>query len=268
MNILFFLIWLLSLPTILIFIGLTIFQYAVKKDSEKGKKQLKFLGGSFTVMILSFIIFIINTDSTEKSSDEKIETTAASENTSVEKSEEELEKERQRIKTQYEIDKAAREAKAKKEKEDAEKTEENEVVEFNNPSLDKKIIERTVYESLGNTNNLKKDTIYSLDIFEEDKAIILALNAGENVTVNLTKKGMWKNSKKVLEPLSKIDGLELIIIHWYYPLIDAYGNEKDVMVMAFEVNKETLNKINWDNFLTDNVPNVVSSYFEHEVLKE
>jgi len=38
--------------------------------------------------------------------------------------------------------------------------------------------------------------------------------------------------------------------------------------MSFDIDKATLNKIKWDNFLSDNVPNVVNNYFEHVVLKE
>ncbi|MET4560737.1 outer membrane biosynthesis protein TonB [Lysinibacillus parviboronicapiens] len=129
---------------------------------------------------------------------------------------------------------------------------------------------KVITDKLGKKNNQKKDTVKSYAVTEEGngKAFIVELNANENFTVNMTKKGMWMDSKKILELLNKKNEFEKIIIHWYYPLIDTYGNEKDVLVMSFNINKATLNKIKWDNFLTDNVPNVVDNYFEHAALKE
>lgn len=129
-------------------------------------------------------------------------------------------------------------------------------------------IKKIVTDELGKKNNLKKNTIKDVQYVASDKGAIIALNANENLTTNMTKKGMWKDSKDILQPLSKVNGLDIIIIHWYFPLVDTYGNEKDGIVMSFEINKETLNKINWDNFLTDNIPNVVNNYFEHQAFNK
>lgn len=128
-------------------------------------------------------------------------------------------------------------------------------------------MKKIINDKLGKKNNLKKNTINDIQYVASDKGAIIALNANENLTKNMTKKGMWMASKDILQPLSKVEGLDIIIIHWYFPLIDTYGNEKDGIVMSFEINKETLNKINWDNFLTDNIPNVVNNYFEHQAFQ-
>ncbi|AMQ06523.1 MULTISPECIES: hypothetical protein [Sporosarcina] len=76
------------------------------------------------------------------------------------------------------------------------------------------------------------------------------------------------DSLKILKPISEMKEVDGVIIHWLYPLVDQYGNEKDGEVMVFNIERETLDKINWDNFLTDNFPKVVNDYFEHPAFKK
>ncbi|MGE7020390.1 hypothetical protein [Solibacillus cecembensis] len=64
MNTLFFIIWGLSLISIVVFIALAALQL-VKKDKAAGKKQLRNGGISAVVMIASFAIFISTTESSE-----------------------------------------------------------------------------------------------------------------------------------------------------------------------------------------------------------
>ncbi|GAB0170564.1 cell envelope integrity protein TolA [Lysinibacillus sp. CTST325] len=242
------------------FVGLVLLVIGfIKKKKMKGGLVL---GISVVVFIIGFIMVPTNgTESSKDSKDnEKVETTAKpKEETSEDKAlieqkaKEETEKEASQAQTQQEQAK------------NDEKNKESKPVTTS--SVDK-TIKDIVYGVLGKTNNMKKDTVNDIQYVESDKGVIIALNASENFTTNMTKRGMWLDSKKVLQPLSKVDGLETIIIHWHYPLVDTYGNEKDVLVMAFEVDKATLNKIKWDNFLTDNVPNVVNNYFEHAVFKD
>lgn len=127
-------------------------------------------------------------------------------------------------------------------------------------------VEKIVINKIGKTNNLKKERIVELNT--DGNIVYLKLNASENLTNEMTKKKMWMDSLTVLEPLSNIDNVKGVIIHWMLPLVDQYGNTKDGNVMAFNIESETLDKINWDNFLTDNFPNVVSDYFEHQALNK
>lgn len=129
-------------------------------------------------------------------------------------------------------------------------------------SIDKEI-ENALIDALGKTNSFGKPTVDSVAYMEHDKGAAIVLNASENLTTNMTKKGMWISSKDIFEKLKEIDGVSYYIIHWHYPLVDAYGNEEDGMIMAFDITKEQLDKINFDNFLHNNVPNVVNNYFEH-----
>lgn len=132
-------------------------------------------------------------------------------------------------------------------------------------------IQKITFDNIGKTTNMKKDRIVELDVTDLEsgnKSVYLKLNASENFTNNMTKKAMWMESIKILEPISKLEKVDGVIIHWLFPLVDQYGNEKDSQVMMFSIERETLDKINWDDFLTDNLQNVVSDYYEHPAFNE
>ncbi|MGA3675513.1 hypothetical protein ACPCXF_10555 [Lysinibacillus agricola] len=69
------------------------------------------------------------------------------------------------------------------------------------------------------------------------------MNGNENLSKNMTKKGMWMDSKKILEPLNEMNEFDSITIQWFYPFVDTYGNEKDDLIMSFDIDKANLNKI-------------------------
>ena len=100
MDTLFLVIFLLSLFAIAIFGIIAVLQF-VKKESAKGKKQLKLAGISAAVMVISFLSFGLTIDSMETASEEKTEVSTNNDEEETEETPEE---------------KAAREAKEAEEK--------------------------------------------------------------------------------------------------------------------------------------------------------
>lgn len=129
--------------------------------------------------------------------------------------------------------------------------------------LDKEV-EKIITDKLGKNNNSKKKVIEKIEAIEN--SLNLTLNASDNFTLDMVKRGMWMDSIKILEPLSKVNNIKQINVNWQLPLVDKYGNEKDAAVMKFNIDKATLDKIKWDNFLTENFPDVVNNYDEHPAL--
>ncbi|QDQ01180.1 hypothetical protein FOH38_12350 [Lysinibacillus fusiformis] len=127
-------------------------------------------------------------------------------------------------------------------------------------------VEKIITEKLGKNNNSKKKVIEKIEA--TDSSLNLTLNASDNFTLDMMKRGMWMDSIKILEPLSKVNNIKRINVDWQLPLVDTYGNEKDSEVMKFSIDKATLDKIKWDNFLTENFPDVVNSYDEHPSLNK
>lgn len=131
-----------------------------------------------------------------------------------------------------------------------------------------------IHNKLGEKSSFKKDRIVESKVFLSEgvpdgtKNIILALNADESATNNMTKKKMWIDSIKIIEPLSELQGVENISIEWMYPFTDQYGNEEDSRIMLLHLDKDTLDKIKWDNFDKENLQNVAGEYFEHPALSK
>ncbi|PGY29563.1 hypothetical protein COE09_32680 [Bacillus thuringiensis] len=73
----------------------------------------------------------------------------------------------------------------------------------------------------------------------------------------------WNNTTNILKKLTKEKEIQKIIFVWKAELTDTYGNKKTDPVMKMNIDRENLDKINFDNFDYKNIPNVVKDYWEH-----
>ncbi|PFP97717.1 hypothetical protein COK06_13060 [Bacillus cereus] len=77
---------------------------------------------------------------------------------------------------------------------------------------------------------------------------------------------MWMDTISILKDIKDEKEISEITFFYKYPLVDAYGNEKKDNVMKLQFNRETLDKINYDNLLHDNLPKIANQYWEHPAL--
>lgn len=130
-------------------------------------------------------------------------------------------------------------------------------------------VKTVITKALGTKTNMDKKRIVGVDVIEnaaddfKSKIILVKLNANENLTNKMTKGGMFEDTSDALKALSKFKNTSIYRVWWYYPLVDTYGNESDDVVMKLELSNETLKKINWDNFLSKNYPNIADFYWQH-----
>lgn len=132
-------------------------------------------------------------------------------------------------------------------------------------------IQKIITDKLGKKSNTDKERIISIDDLSESEDslyYVISLNADDVLTTNMIRSGMLMDSKKILEPISKIENLKKVVLQWYFPMVDEYGNESDSQVMIINIEREALDKINWDNFDYENFRNVATTYFEHPALKK
>ena len=130
-------------------------------------------------------------------------------------------------------------------------------------------VERTtafINDKFGETNTDKERIV---SIGESNNAFEIVLNGDDNLTANLARAGMMSKSADIFEEVSKYEDITTddISIGWMMPLIDQYGNASDQRVLNIRLSKETLAKINWDNFNYDNFEGVSETYFIHPALK-
>ena len=126
-------------------------------------------------------------------------------------------------------------------------------------------IENVVYDTLGKKSNTKKDRIHKVEIYGDVANVWL--NANENLSTDLTKKGMWKDTIKLIEKAADIAEIELFQIVWMYDFTDNYGNVSESKIMSLDFPRETIDKINFDNVDYNQAPDIAENYWEHGALK-
>lgn len=178
-----------------------------------------------------------------------------------EEAEAKAKKEAEEQQKQAELEKKKQEQQEKKAQEELKKQEqakEKEAAAFENKVekvVNKKFGEKKV-ESIQINDNLGTEN-------ENDKIVLITAEGKEGLSNNYTKKGMWTDTVSILKDLSNEKNISEITFFYKYPLIDAYGNEKKDTVMKINLNRDTLDKINFDNFPHDNLPKISNEYWEH-----
>ena len=66
----------------------------------------------------------------------------------------------------------------------------------------------------------------------DEKRVEIYLAGSENLTTNMTRKGMWIDANDILKALQPCENISEITITFSLPLIDAYGNSFEDTVMA------------------------------------
>ena len=128
-------------------------------------------------------------------------------------------------------------------------------------------IELKVMDIIGYKTNRNNQKIGKVQI--DNGLVYLSFIGDSNLSTSMTKRGMLSEVGDLLEKLpqedSRIDEIEIEI---WFPLVDEHGNTEMDSVMKVNATKNNWQKINWDNFLTENIPNVVDSYWIHPALQE
>lgn len=135
-----------------------------------------------------------------------------------------------------------------------------------NESLDK-YIPYLINSTVGEKNNTGHKSLLSYQV-DSDNTVFLKLYASDNLTNNMTLRGIILDSKKIFKKFySDRNDINDLVIDWYLTLVDKKGNEKLGKVALLSLKRENNNTINWDNVITDNIPDIVDSYWVHPVLR-
>ncbi|AMR84524.1 MULTISPECIES: hypothetical protein [Bacillus] len=103
---------------------------------------------------------------------------------------------------------------------------------------------------------------------EDDKIAILTIHASDNLTDNMFKQGMWMDTQKILKGIANEKEISEIAFFWQFETVDPYGTKKVDNVMKIIFNRETIDKINFSNFIFENIPKTATTYWEHPSLKK
>lgn len=193
-------------------------------------------------------------ETTSTSNDSKAEENAQKEVEKAQKAEE-----KERVKKEKVEKKEAEKAKKEQEKKEKEEAKKEKGLEDKLNKVVNKKFGKDKVESIQINDNLGTDD-------PNDKIVLVTAEAKESATQNYTRKGMWIDTIYILKDLKDEKEISEITFFYKYPLVDAYGNEKKDNVMKLQFNRETLDKINYDNLLHDNLPKIANQYWEHPAL--
>jgi len=73
---------------------------------------------------------------------------------------------------------------------------------------------------------------------------------------------------KIYEKLFENYNVEEVSIFSWMIFVDTYGQEKEMIGVRSMMTKETADKINWDNLITDNLSKVANTYYVQPALKD
>lgn len=129
------------------------------------------------------------------------------------------------------------------------------LTEANTPERD---IELVVIKALGHDIE-----IISLDI--ESDYISVDYIAEHNISTKLTHRSFLSDTIDVLQNLDSIisEEVNIIRVRPQMMLSDEYGNESLGKVAIIQLNRSAWEKINWENFLTEQLPEIADQYWIH-----
>lgn len=123
-----------------------------------------------------------------------------------------------------------------------------------------------IKKNFGTNKDEKKKAVISTNF---DNGIV------EGVALEVTywspasaKKDFLKNTKEYMEKMKSLKEITRATLSIQVPLTDKYGNVKNGEVMRVMMNRETLDKINFENFNADDLETVADAYYEHKALSE
>lgn len=137
----------------------------------------------------------------------------------------------------------------------------------------------TVLSSLAGASNQEKFEHAARYVYGNDLIEARATNQYPTVRVkhsggpNTIRTLSCSEAVDMLEQIRKIrdmHGFEFTEIQFqiYTTLVDIYGNKRDGIVLSFGITEDTLDRINFENMLSINIPNVAINWFEHPSMKE
>lgn len=119
----------------------------------------------------------------------------------------------------------------------------------------RKAIENIVGEENLETFNYVPDNNFSLIKFK----------GTENLTNNMTVQGMYLDMFNILKAIQSIIDTD-VDFNVVYPLQDKYGNVSDVIVIKATFTNNTIKKINFENALFSNIPDLADEWWNHNAV--
>lgn len=108
-------------------------------------------------------------------------------------------------------------------------------------------------------NVVEEDRVRDFMYIPENNYTLITFRGSDSLTANLIIEGAYFDIKNILKNIQPIIDTNVRICVTF-PVVDAYGNSEEQMMIKADYYLDTIKKINFDNFLSDNVPYVADTW--------
>lgn len=131
-------------------------------------------------------------------------------------------------------------------------------------------LQLAIEKALGPSNRetVERVSDFSMDTGPESEIFVeWAIN--DNLTEGLIKSGTQMDIADILEAIDK-SGLKYGSVHveGTFSMVDQYGNVSEMVVVSAIYMRATIERINWENFLWDNVYAIADEVWVHPVFQK
>jgi hypothetical protein len=127
----------------------------------------------------------------------------------------------------------------------------------------------TIDAALGESNRDLGQKLNLLDIRPEEGSISVGWAADDNFSTDLIVGGMKLDTVDVLKAIdASAVPYEWIFIGSTFAMQDQFGNPDEMEVLTLAYKKETVDRINWENFSFTNVFDIADTFVLHPAFQE
>lgn len=124
-------------------------------------------------------------------------------------------------------------------------------------------IEESIRSAIEDTIGV--DNLETFNYVPDNNFSLIKFKGSENLSNNMTIKGMYLDIFNILKAIQPIIDTD-VDFNVVYPLQDKYGNAEDEIVMKATFTNKTIQKINFDNVLWENTPDLADEWWNHDAV--
>lgn len=113
-----------------------------------------------------------------------------------------------------------------------------------------------------------EDELIETEYHENNNHANIYVNLGESFTVNTAKTGSYINVTDFLKEIQGLEGFNSVYVEFEATFTNEYGEENNNQALTYDFEKDTIDQINFDNFMHTNIPEVADHYWEHPAFAE
>lgn len=149
--------------------------------------------------------------------------------------------------------------KATEQKEKVENTQTKEKKTESKETNKKDDIKKAVEKVVGSEN------LETFNYVPDKKFSLIKFKGSENLSSKMTVKGMYMDIFNILKSIQSIIDTD-VDFNVVYPLQDEYGNVEDTIVIKATFKNKTIKKINFDNAIFENIPDMADDWWNHNAV--